>query len=255
MYPSLYRPAGPRFSAPATPGEWSVPTEIDTVLVVAAESEARAVFVAHGLPDRDAPQLRVLRGGVWILRTGIGKANAAGALGIALSQSPAKRVVSLGLGGALPGSGLGIGEAVLATSSIFADEGIETPEGFVDCRSMGFPLHPEDRGAGFPPDQRLAELIGAVVEKRSAVATVSTCSGRDELAERVRRRTGAGVEAMEGAAVLLTCLKLGVPAAEVRVISNTTGDRKRQVWDIGRALAELGRVSVMISGALGSGAA
>lgn len=230
-----------------------MPTEIDTVLVVAAETEARAVFEAHGLPDGDATQPRMLSRGVWILRTGIGKSNAAGGVGIALARQKFGRVVSLGLGGALPGRGLSIGDRVLATSSVFADEGIETPEGFVDCRSMGFPLHPEDRGAGFPPGPGLAELLGRVVAKRSAVATVSTCSGRDELAERVRRRTGAGVEAMEGAAVALTCLKLGVAMAEVRVISNTTGDRGRQVWDMGLALKELGRVSVEISDVLGCG--
>lgn len=225
--------------------------KIDTMLVVAAETEAKAVRGAHGLMDEAPDDLRMLWGGCWLLRTGIGKANAAGALGIALGTHRVGRVVSLGLGGALPDSGVEIGDRVLATRSVFADEGVETPEGFLDCRSIGFPLYEGDCGEGLVPDPALAELIGGLVDRRCVVATVSTCSGRDELAIRIRRRTGAGVEAMEGAAVLLTCLRAGVPSAEVRVVSNTTGDRGQQVWDIGRALALLGGTSRAISDVLG----
>ncbi len=228
-----------------------MPREIDTMLVVAADSEAKAVFEAFGLSDEDHSALRPLRGGLRLLTAGIGKANAAAGVGVALAQNRVDRVVSLGIGGALPGGGLGIGDRVLASSSVFADEGIDTPDGFLDCRAMGFPLYPEDRSEGLKPDPELERLIGGVVEHRSVVATVSTCSGRDELAERIRRRTGAGVECMEGAAVMLACHRMGVPAAEVRVISNTTGNRKQQVWDIGRAFAVLGATALALSGVLG----
>lgn len=224
-----------------------MPTEIDTMLVVAADSEAKAVFEAFGLTDEDPSTLRQIRAGLWLLTTGIGKANAAAGVGAALARNRVSRVISLGIGGALPGGGLQIGDRVLASSSVFADEGIETPDGFLDCRAMGFPLYPDDRGEGLKPDPALERLIGGVVEHRSVVATVSTCSGRDELAERIRRRTGAGVECMEGAAVLLACHRMGVPAAEVRVISNTTGDRKKQVWDIGRAFSVLGSTALALS--------
>ena len=74
-------------------------TEIDTMLVVAADSEAKAVLAAFGFPDEDPEELTRLEGGLWLLRTGIGKANAAGAVGIALAMHPAERVISLGLGG------------------------------------------------------------------------------------------------------------------------------------------------------------
>jgi futalosine hydrolase len=44
---------------------------------------------------------------------------------------------------------------------------------------------------------------------------------------------------MEGAAVALAARRAGVRYGEVRVISNTTGDRDRQRWAIGAALAVL----------------
>lgn len=224
--------------------------KIDTVLVVAAETEAEVVLTAHGLPTPASGEPTPLTGGLWLLQTGIGKANAAGTLGIALGRHQIGRVISLGIGGSLPDSGIGIGERVLASRSVFADEGIETPSGFLDCRSLGFPLYEGDRGDGLEPDGALVALIEGVVDRQAVVATVSTCSGRDDLALRVRRRTGAGVEAMEGAAVMLTCRRLGVPGAEIRVISNTTGDRDRQVWDIGRALRVLGETSRALSDVL-----
>lgn len=231
-------------------GENTMSTEIDTMLVVAADSEARAVLSAFGFPDEDPEELTRLDGGVWLLRTGIGKANAAGAVGVTLATNPALQVISLGLGGSLPDSGLSIGDRVLASRSVFADEGVDTPNGFLDCRSMGFPLYQDDHGKGVEGDPELINRIRGVVDHESVVATVSTCSGRDELATRIRRRTGAGVECMEGAAVLLTCHRMGVPAAEIRVISNTTGDREKQVWDIGLSLRVLGETARALSDVL-----
>jgi futalosine hydrolase len=58
----------------------------------------------------------------------------------------------------------------------------------------------------------------------------------------VKARTGAVAEAMEGAAVGLVAHRLGIPFGEVRIISNTTGDRNLQRWDMKRALASLSEV-------------
>lgn len=55
---------------------------------------------------------------------------------------------------------------------------------------------------------------------------------------------------MEGAAVLLAAHRLGIPAAEIRVISNTTGDRDRQVWDFGAGFAGMRRVMEEVAGSM-----
>jgi nucleoside phosphorylase len=51
---------------------------------------------------------------------------------------------------------------------------------------------------------------------------------------------------MEGAAVVHAARRQRVPAIELRVISNTTGDREGQRWDLSAALTALG-ISVAVA--------
>lgn len=216
------------------------------VLVVAAPAEARAVRAAFAIADAPpGPWTRTALGpGMDLIVTGIGKANAAGAVGRLARPGSDGVLVSVGVAGALPGPDApGLGTVVVSSQSLDADEGLETPEGFVTCRQMGFPTGAFDTPG--PPTSEglgrwLAQGHGGV--RVGPIATVSTCSGTDDLARRVRARTGAAAEAMEGAAVGLAASHLGLLFAEVRVISNTTGDRRSQVWDLPGALAALGRV-------------
>ena len=47
-------------------------------------------------------------------------------------------------------------------------------------------------------------------------------------------------EAMEGAATVHAARRLRTPALEIRAISNTTGDRGAQTWDLPQGLSALG---------------
>lgn len=182
--------------------------------------------------------------GVHLVQSGVGKANAAACVAWCLARAPFQRVVSVGVAGALPDSGLDVGDVVVASAAAYADEGVLTPDGFSDIAAMGF-------GPGAPSPGQPGEAIGrgvvidcdADVEvpgaKRGVIATVSTCSGTDAHAREVVRRTGAIAEDMEGAAVGFTARRLGAAFGAVKVISNTTGDRARQKWDIKSALERL----------------
>lgn len=108
----------------------------------------------------------------------------------------------------------------------------------MDCCEMGFPMGPF-RGSAIPASPAVLEVLKPLVDAVGPVATVSTCSGVGSLAEQVRARTGAVAECMEGAAVAHVGARLGVPTGELRVISNTTGDRPGQRWDLKGALAGL----------------
>ncbi|MDW8338422.1 MAG: futalosine hydrolase, partial [Thermoleophilia bacterium] len=59
------------------------------------------------------------------------------------------------------------------------------------------------------------------------------------------------VEAMEGFAVLRACALAGVPAVEVRAISNAIGEEDRSRWEVGRALAVLADALARLLAALG----
>ncbi len=192
--------------------------------IVAVEAEAKALA---NVADAE------------IVVAGIGRTNAAAATTQAiLEDGPIAAVVSIGIAGALPDSGLELGELVVASESVYVEEGLETPEGFGDMRTLGFPLG-EFEGNRVPADATLLTKCSAL-GRVGAIATVATCSGTDRLAREVVRRTGAIAEAMEGAAVLHAARRLGAPAIEVRAISNTTGDRPEQRWEIARAFATLG---------------
>ncbi|MHC4220216.1 MAG: futalosine hydrolase [Planctomycetota bacterium] len=170
---------------------------------------------------------------------GIGRTNAAAATTEAIVRDgPFDAVLNTGVAGALPGGGLALGDVVVASSCVYAEEGLATPEGFDDLSSIGLSLG-DFEGNTVPVDERLLSVLGERF-RAGPIATVATCSGTDASAREVVRRTGAIAEAMEGAAAVHAARRLGVAGIELRTVSNTTGDRDRQAWDLGRALAALG---------------
>ncbi|MHC4990418.1 MAG: phosphorylase family protein, partial [Planctomycetota bacterium] len=125
---------------------------------------------------------------------------------------------------------------------VYVEEGMIGPHGFSDVAGMGLSLG-DFEGNTVPVDDTLLDRLAERFETIGPIATVATCSGTDEAAHEVTRRTGALAEAMEGAAVVHAARRLRTPAIELRVVSNTTGDRERQQWDLAAALRELTTVS------------
>lgn len=234
-----------------------------TLLVVATPMEAEAVLRGVGVrgesPAAWEPTRLPVRADLTLVVTGVGKSNAAGATALALARSGLTRVINLGIAGALGADGGAhgaadpIGRCIVATASVFADEGVRTPDGFTDVAAMGFaPLAgaPGVRGtlsAAVPCDDQLVDRLSRGADARGPIATVSTCSGTDALAREVAARTGALAEAMEGAAVGLVAARMGAAFAEARAISNTTGDRASQRWDVRRALDRLAAFAATLS--------
>jgi futalosine hydrolase len=222
---------------------------------------------------------------VHVLASGVGMANAAAAtgwaLGVHVSTHPGRAsgkvasddiaVLSLGVAGALSSAGHSsgesppyaceIGDVVVSTASVFADTGLALGGGgFVPMCEIGFPLvasagvgdrtHTDpEQWQPLPPDA-LRPSIGASLDasfRRGVIATVASCSASDAGAHAIAKRTGAIAEAMEGAGVGAAAHTLGVPWGEVRVISNTTGDRERQAWDLDAACTCLSEVTADIA--------
>jgi futalosine hydrolase len=183
-------------------------------------------------------------GGVTVIIGGVGRTNAAAATTEAIVRGAAdtggafSAVLNAGVAGALPEGALALGEAVAATSCVYAEEGLIAPDGFLDMAGLGFSLG-DFEGNAVPVDGRLLEVLEPRF-RTGPIATVATCSGTDAAARAVVQRTGAIAEAMEGAAVVHAARRLGVGAIELRVVSNTTGDRDRQQWDMPGALKALG---------------
>ena len=159
------------------------------------------------------------RAGVEVIASGVGPIEAALATAAALARRPYRAVINAGIAGVFPGQGE-VGDAVLVGSETIAGLGLEgggplaLPDGaqLIDCVEADAALMAQCAGSG------LRAVRGV---------TVSTITTTDETAVRLCSLYDAVVESMEGFAVLRAGTVAGIPALEVRGISNYVGDRAK----------------------------
>lgn len=174
-----------------------------------------------------------------LLHTGVGPTATAISLTRFLEREQPKAVFMIGCGGNYPNSGLTIGDLALATEEIFGDLGAMTEQGFLMLEKMEIPVEP-------PPVQRIklasslqsaaADLLKTADRQLACgpFVTVSTCSGTPQLSRELEKRTSGICENMEGAAAAQACASYEVPFLELRGISNPTGTRDPEQWDLKR---------------------
>jgi futalosine hydrolase len=143
---------------------------------------------------------------------GIGPVEAAATTAAALTARTPSAVVHIGIAG---GRGVAALAVVVGTESVYSD-----------------------LAAGIPVVSRLepaADLLAAVKTalphaQALSILTSATVGGDHGT---------PAVEAMEGFGVLRACALAGVPAVEVRVISNEIGEPDRSRWQVAEALEVL----------------
>ena len=178
--------------------------------------------------------------------TGAGKVSAAISTLELTRQLRPDWIIQLGCAGAYPGSGLGIADVAIANVEIFADEGVETPEGFLSMRDLELPQAARDGElifnevpVDFPTAETIQEIRSSLGHQSRIEAgrfcTVSLGSGTDAASRRAEERWNPLAESMEGAAAALVAWRQRVRFSEIRGISNMTGDRTRESWKIGEA--------------------
>jgi futalosine hydrolase len=162
---------------------------------------------------------------VQIVVTGVGPVNAAHAVTVAIIRHQPSDIVVCGVGGCYPDSGLDTGDVVCAEIECYGDLGAASPNGFLDMRALGFPVVAE-------PALLYNDLPLQIfpLERRAKFVTVSTCTGTEDVARTIARRTGGAVENMEGAAVAHVAHLHGVPVGELRGISNLVTNRDTTSW-------------------------
>ncbi len=180
--------------------------------------------------------------GVELLVCGVGKSAAAVETTMRLARGGVRAVVSFGVAGAYPRSGLEVGDVVVATEISVIDEGLECGDRFEPFERIGM-VAPGVGWRATDPRLRAALVHGdaafAVAEGR--IATVSVCAGTTRLAEE-RGATDALAEGMEGAAIALAAACHSVPFAEVRGISNPCGPRDGAPFALAGPIANASRV-------------
>lgn len=146
------------------------------------------------------------------LACGVGPVEAAATTARQLALEAPEAVLHVGIAGA---RGITPGGLVIGSEAVYCDISAEIP--VVDR------LHPDE--------QLLQAMRDAVPE--ALVLPIGTSASVGGVSE-VR------IEGMEGFAVLRACALAGVPAIEVRAISNEIAEGDRSRWRIGRALEALG---------------
>jgi futalosine hydrolase len=163
-----------------------------------------------------------LGGDARTLRCGIGPVEAAAATARELAARPPDAVLHFGVAG---GRGVPVGAVVLGSAAVYCDVLAAVPV----------------------PDRVLPDAALLAVARRALpdalVAPIGTSA-------RVGGTTGCGVEAMEGFAVLRAAELAGVPALEVRAVSNDVDEADRSLWRLDEALAALAAALPPLLGAL-----
>jgi len=145
---------------------------------------------------------------------GVGPVDAAASTAGLLAERAVEVLLHIGLAGA---RGIEPPALVLGSESVYSDV--------------------IDPGSSFPRVERV-EPDAALLERsrrllpEARVLPIAT-SGR------VTGGTGCPVEAMEGFGVLRACALAGVPAVELRAVSNDVDEPDRGAWRFGDALAAL----------------
>lgn len=164
---------------------------------------------------------------VELLVTGVGPVEAAASVSRALAQSSYDLVISAGIAGAFEGAAR-IGDGVVVAEELFELD-LET----------GVPIALPDGARIVDRASSDLALVDRLVERGFASVrgiTVPRVTATDATASRLNA-FDAAVESMEGFAVLRSAEIAGVPAIEVRGISNYVCERARSRWDFSAGVA------------------
>jgi futalosine hydrolase len=172
------------------------------------------------------------RAGVETLVAGIGPVEAAARVARALARRPYDVVLDAGIAGAFRGT-FSVGDGV-----VVFEERIEIDRENGEAILAAEGSHIEDRARA---DAALVDAIAALGFPQARGITVARATCTEATARRLRA-VGAQIESMEGFAVLRAAEIAGVPAIELRGISNYAGDRDASEWDIAAGLGGLRRI-------------
>ncbi|MBU6365390.1 MAG: futalosine hydrolase [Gemmatimonadetes bacterium] len=172
------------------------------------------VLVVAATPQELAPP-----DGWETLVCGVGPVEAALATARRLAVAPPAALLHVGIAGARRARGLPLRSLVVGADARYSDLGVG----------------PEWAPGVVAPDAALLRAVRAALPD-APVLRIGT-SGR------VGGTRGCDVEAMEGFAVLRAAQAAGVPAVEVRAVSNAVEEPDRAHWDIAGALAAVTAVT------------
>jgi futalosine hydrolase len=151
---------------------------------------------------------------------GIGLAAAAVGAATHLAELTPRAAVLVGTCGAYAGSGLAIGDAVVARRLLLVDP----------AAIAGAAQFPEPMTIATQADDALADAFAALGARSCSVGTTLAITTDDDGATRIAAATGAEVEHLEAQGVAMACAARAVPFAAILAVANVVGSRGRVEW-------------------------
>lgn len=214
---------------------------VRVLLIAAMPEEGEALTPGHFGPRKlgpfDAHQGEMSGHDVTLLVSGVGPPASATATATALALGgPFDLAASVGVAGAFPDRGLEVSDVVVATEIVAGELGLRHEGGYVEPATLGWL---PDRLATHEGFTEAAVAQGA---RPGPVVTVSTANGtKAEIEDITGRYPAALAQAMEGLGVALAAHRWATPFAELRSMSDITGDLL-DTLDMTGSLARLSQV-------------
>ncbi|MES2267996.1 MAG: futalosine hydrolase [Bacteroidota bacterium] len=172
-----------------------------------------------------------------LLITGVGMVATAYSLGRELAKNRYDLAINLGIAGSFDRD-IALGEIVEITEDTIAELGAQDDEAFLTIADMGF------GESVFKASKQLNDVYNGASLKQATAITVNTVHGHEASIQKIQQRLNPQIESMEGAAFFFACREAGVPAIQIRAVSNYVEKRNRDAWQIGLAVKNLNTFAV-----------
>ncbi len=187
----------------------------------------RILVVAATPFEVDALDLSSKTPNIELLITGVGMVATAFVLGKHLATNAYDLAINLGIAGSFDRN-IALGEVVEVTDDRFSELGAEDGDDFLSIDQLGFGESTFNSTCQLPPAFGL---------RQARSITVNTVHGNEESIRKIG--ISAQLESMEGAAFFYACKQAGLPAIQIRAVSNYVERRNRDAWQIGLAIKNL----------------
>jgi futalosine hydrolase len=166
------------------------------------------------------------------------------ALGNHLANNTYDLAINLGIAGSFDRS-ISLGDVVEISQDTFVELGAEDDDQFITLDNLGFGK------SIYTATAQLSEYKDTLTVKQATGATVNTVHGAEDSIALLQRRVAPQIESMEGAAFFYACEQAGVPALQIRAVSNYVEKRNREAWKIGLAVKNLNTFAANLLQGLG----
>lgn len=182
------------------------------------------------------------------LNTGLGIASTCFELGSFLSKNKPDLAINIGIAGTF-NPNIKIGEVLLVQQDLFAWFGAENGDEFDPFKMSGQFEQDKSIENCFELSETIYSSVFSFLKKAKAI-TVQTVHGNLQSIEKTKNYYQPDIESMEGAAFYFSCLKMNIPAYQIRAISNKVEVRDKTKWEIDKALLNLTNAMERIAEAL-----